>query len=115
MTSTSWTARTTAAAQRDFADIVERSGRTFGPAQARRYRVLLIDALVALQSGPRPLGSFGRDAIAPGFRVLPMSRAGRRGRHLLVYRPVGPDIIEVVRILHDRMDLARHIPPSGST
>jgi toxin ParE1/3/4 len=36
---------------------------------------------------------------------------GRRGRHFIMYRAASGNVIEVVRILHDAMDLARHIPP----
>jgi toxin ParE1/3/4 len=31
-----------------------------------------------------------------------------------MYRDVGAQVIEVVRILHDAMDLARHIPPDAT-
>jgi len=42
-----------------------------------------------------------------------MRRQGRKGRHIVLFR-VGPDqdreAIEVLRILHDAMDLQRHLP-----
>ncbi|MGJ5181545.1 hypothetical protein ACQR16_32745 [Bradyrhizobium oligotrophicum] len=46
----------------------------------------------------------------PGVRTLHVARLGRPGRQLLLYRVGGPQIIEIGRILHDRMDLRRHPP-----
>ena len=45
--------------------------------------------------------------------TLHVARRGRTGRHLVVYRTgtpaVDPPIVEVLRLLHDSMDLSRHI------
>jgi toxin ParE1/3/4 len=46
----------------------------------------------------------------PGLRTLHIARRGRRGRHFLMYRVAQATTIEVVRILHDRMELTRHLP-----
>ena len=105
-----WVVRISAAAQRDFSSIVEDSERRFGPHQARRYGTLLVDALVNLRSGPDVLGSVARADVGPGLRTFPIARRGRRGRHILLYRAAGPNDIEILRILHDRMDVARHLP-----
>jgi toxin ParE1/3/4 len=51
-----------------------------------------------------------RDDIVPGLRVLHVGRSGRRGRHFLIYRAAGDREIEIIRILHDSMDLRRHLP-----
>jgi toxin ParE1/3/4 len=43
-----------------------------------------------------------------------VARHGRRGRHFLSYRIVKGRIIEIGRILRDRMDLQLHLPfPTG--
>lgn len=55
-------------------------------------------------------GSRPRDEIADGLRSVHVARQGRRGRHFVIYRTAGGDTIEVVRILHDGMNLPRHIP-----
>jgi toxin ParE1/3/4 len=39
-----------------------------------------------------------------------VARQGRRGRHFLVFRQIEDRCIDVLRLLHDGMDLARHIP-----
>lgn len=84
MTSADWVVRTSATARRDFVSIVEESERRFGPVQARRYGTLLVDALVNLRSGPDVLGSVARAEIGPGLRTYPITRRGRRGRHILL-------------------------------
>jgi toxin ParE1/3/4 len=53
------------------------------------------------------LNSKTRENIAPGLRSL---HVGGRGRHVLFFRPADENIIVVLRILHDAMDVARHIP-----
>ena len=42
--------------------------------------------------------------LFPGCRVRPVER------HVLYYRILG-DVIEVVRILHERVDPTEHFPP----
>ncbi len=51
------------------------------------------------------------DVLRDGLRSLHVARRGRRGRHFIMYRASADDTIEVVRILHDGMDLAAHVPP----
>lgn len=109
-----WSVRVSSAAQRDFSDIVAESGQRFGAAQADLYGSLLIDALAAPQAGPDLLGSKARDDVGPGLRTMTVSRRGRRGRHILLFRASGAAQVDVVRILHDRMDVARHAPPDPS-
>jgi toxin ParE1/3/4 len=82
----------------------------FGSRQARAYQEVLIEALVELAGGPDVSGSIARDDIRPGLRSLHVTRGRRRGRHFVVYRVAQPNVIEVLRILHDAMDLARHVP-----
>jgi toxin ParE1/3/4 len=112
-----WQVRLGAAAETDFAGILRYTRDTFGAKQADVYKETLTDALAALHGGPNLQGSVARDEIRQGLRTLHVARRGRRGRHFVMYRVVsdsaGEDVIEVVRILHDGMDLARHIPPEA--
>ncbi|WP_244422115.1 type II toxin-antitoxin system RelE/ParE family toxin [Bradyrhizobium sp. ORS 285] len=78
--------------------------------QAEVYRDTLLSAIGDLANGPDVAGSRARDDIMPGVRTLHVARRGRAGRHLLLYRMSGPGVIEIGRILHDRMDLPRHSP-----
>lgn len=105
-----WDIRLSADAENDFVRIIEYSIDAFGERQTDLYRGLIFDALSALAAGPDVAGSIGRDDIRSGLRSLHITRQGRRGRHFIVYRAAPDNVIVVLRILHDAMDLARHIP-----
>lgn len=111
MTEKRWRIRLGVEAEEDFARILKYTSETFGPRQADIYRDTLLDALAALGDGPDVLGSAARDEILPNLRTLHVARQGRRGRHFIMYRASGGHMIEVIRILHDAMELARHVPP----
>lgn len=98
-------------AEKDFARILTYTQNIYGPRQAEIYLTTILDALESLGSGPDVLGSVSRDEIRPRLRSLHVARHGRRGRHVIMYRPGQGQVIEVLRILHDAMDLTRHIPP----
>jgi toxin ParE1/3/4 len=108
-----WRVRLGAAAELDFANILKWTDETFGAGQARAYRDTLLRAIGELAAGPDIAGSKKRDEIMPGLRTLHVARHGRRGRHFLLYRVREGRIIEIGRILHDQMDLPRHVPFPG--
>ena len=66
-----------------------------------------------LHDGPEILGSKPRDEIALGIRTLHVARHGRKGRHFVVFRVADEDVLDVLRLLHDSMDLARHLPAAN--
>ncbi|NBU77128.1 MAG: type II toxin-antitoxin system RelE/ParE family toxin, partial [Planctomycetes bacterium] len=43
---------------------------------------------------------------------LHVARQGRAGRHFVVFRAAGSDI-DVLRLLHESMDLPRHLPAAN--
>lgn len=106
------------AAQSDVIETLAWTQEQFGQAARLRYERLIVAALrdVAMQpdrpgSIPRPeLGAHGRswhvrlsrDHVALGADVV------RRPRHFLVHR-VEPALLVVGRVLHDAMELARHV------
>jgi len=110
MTAQKWRIRLGRRAEVDFADILRFSRERFGGGQAQTYKALLIAALAALESGPIAPGSATRDEIAPGLRSLHIARRGRPGRHFILYRAADGNVVEVLRILHDAMELSRHMP-----
>jgi toxin ParE1/3/4 len=84
----------------------------FGEIQTRRYAATIDAALRALGEGPAAAGATERDDIAKGLLTLHVARNGRKGRHVLVLRLVAEQeelSIDVLRILHDAMDLTRHV------
>src|SRR5919197_4164507 len=106
-----WRVRLGAAAELDFANILKWTTENFGARQSRLYRDTILRAIGELADGPDVPGSKARDEIMPGVRTLHVARHGRRGRHFFVYRAVHEErIIEIGRILHERMDLPRHLP-----
>ncbi len=108
-----WRIRLSAAAEADFEGILRWTVERFGEAQARAYAKTLADAVEALTAGPTVPGARARDEIATGLFSLHVGRQGRKGRHFVLFR-VGcgaeRPVIEVLRILHDAMDPARHAP-----
>lgn len=113
-----WRVRLAAAAEADFRNIVLWTSDNFGARQARTYSATLSIALRALTKGPIKSGATPRDDIGKGIHTLHVARHGRKGRHFVVFR-VGRDIhgevIDVLRLLHDVMDLPRHIPPESES
>jgi toxin ParE1/3/4 len=108
VTRRAWTVRLSDTAESDFDDILRWTMRRFGAIQAASYGELLGTALARLERGPMIAGGRQRDEIGAGLRTL---HVGRRGRHIILFRIGGePDrTIDVLRILHDAMDLARHV------
>lgn len=113
-----WTIRVSAAAERDYRDILRWTAETFGQAQARTYARTLANALRDLACGPSIAGAKVRDDIGPDICTLHVARKRRRGRHLVVFRvnsATDRQIIEVLRLLHDSMDLPRHLPAANES
>ena len=105
-----WVVRTGAAANMDFKNIVRWTAAKFGPIQARTYSQNIDAALQDLRAGPDILGSKALGDFAPGVHTL---HVARKGRHFIVFRAHSTQrekVIDVLRLLHDSMDLARHLP-----
>ena len=89
------------AAQADLSEIWDYSAQNWGTEQADRYVRGIQDACNALAAGRkrgRPI-----DDIRPGYRKLAVQS------HFLFYRITNIGLIDVVRILHQRMDVAAHL------
>ena len=114
MGAVSWMVRLSAAAEVDYREILRWTVKNFGAAQARIYADTLASALQALSAGPAIIGVKQRPEIGSGLRTLHVARNGRKGRHFVMFR-VGREqerkVIDVLRLLHDSMDLERHRPP----
>lgn len=99
-----WTVRLGQQAEQDYVEILKWTAKSFGERQAITYSETMALAIEALESGPDVLGARARDDIQPGIRTLHVARQGRAGRHFVVFRVAGLDI-DVLRLLHDSMDL----------
>ena len=104
-----WTVRLVAVAERDYLEIIKRSAQDFGPLQAEVYAETLEVALDDLrEDGPMAIGVKEREEIGLGIFTLHAAKSKRKSSHFVVFRVLERRRIEVLRILHDRMDLARH-------
>jgi toxin ParE1/3/4 len=106
-----WAVRLTEAAESDFRNIVRWSAEQFGTAQAHTYARTLSLALEELMAGPEVAGTRMRDDILPGLMTLHIARNRRKGRHFILFRTSADraQCIDVLRILHDAMDLPQHV------
>lgn len=105
-----WSVRLAEKAELDLLDALVWTNDQFGALQADEYLETLTLALEALTDGPNIVGSKVRDDIGRGIRTLHVARLGRKGRHLVVFRMADGQTIDVIRLLHDSMDLAKHLP-----
>jgi toxin ParE1/3/4 len=105
-----WTIRLANRAEKDYFEIVQWTADSFGPQRAAVYAETLSLAIGDLANGPDVLGAKRRDEIGNGILTLHVARHGRRGRHFVVFRISDTTTIDVLRLLHDSMDLARHLP-----
>jgi toxin ParE1/3/4 len=88
-------------AQADLDEIWDYTADRWGLDQAETYTRQLWKDIQTLADSP----TLGRECneVRPGYRQYPS------GSHVLFYR-LADDDIDVVRILHERMDYERHIP-----
>jgi toxin ParE1/3/4 len=89
------------AARADLAGIWDFTAERWSVEQAERYVRDIADACQALADGRRE----GRavDDVRPGYLKLAV------GSHFLFYRITAAGIVEIVRILHQRMDIAARL------
>ena len=109
-----WFVALTATAVADYEEILDWTAEHFGEIQAFVYAETIDRALADLRIGPSAIGIIRRDDVVAGLCSLHIARKRRKGRHLVLFRITSNEIrrIEVLRILHDAMDIIRHV--SGS-
>lgn len=110
-------------AQADVISVLAWTHEQFGEAARLRYESLIVAALRDVASQPDRPGSLARPELGAGVRTwhlrlsrdhaTPGAQAVRRPRHFLVYRSE-PALVVVGRLLHDAMELARHLDPDTS-
>ena len=101
-------------AELDLLEITIWTVEKFGDRQADEYAETISLAVEALHDGPEILGVKQRDDIGLGICTFHVARNGRKGRQFVVFKSSAPYQIEVLRLLHDSMDLARHLPLSDA-
>lgn len=114
-----WTVRLVATAEADFRHILRWTADRFGAAQARIYADTISLALQDLSAGPALIGVKARAEIGANIYTLHIARHGRKARHFVMFRASSGEgrapAVDVLRLLHDGMDLERHWPPPDET
>lgn len=87
-------------AQQDFIDILRYTNETWGEQQLQLYRDKIDDALKSIGSNPQ-LGHNRNDLPRANLAYLVAV-------HAIIYR-ICQNRVEIVRILHQRMSLGKHI------
>lgn len=115
--------RLAAAARADIINILTWTQEQFGETARQRYQALIIAGLRDIARQPTRPGSLERPELGESVRSwhlgLSRDRAGtdsgivRRPRHFLIYRSDGERVL-VGRVLHEAMELTRHLSPERS-
>ncbi|MQG92622.1 type II toxin-antitoxin system RelE/ParE family toxin [Pseudomonas sp. MN1F] len=101
----------------DIADTLRFTEVRLGQCVRNRYQDLLQETFIALAEQPTPVGSKMRDELSPGLRSLHLSfnvlemTDGRMisPRHIVFYRAGMEQTVEILRVLHDAMEVAQHL------
>ena len=103
------------------ADIVSvlRTSETLHGTDARvRYRGLLTAAMRRIAADPKGHPTVDRGDLFTDLRSLHIRHSRDESReapvgepvHVIFYRAAEPGVVEIVRVLHERMEPSRHIP-----
>jgi toxin ParE1/3/4 len=103
-------------AEHDVATLLATSEERWGTDARRRYAAILAAAMRKVAADPEGPTTRGRGELMRGLRSFPIRHATvndpaskvRRPVHVLYYREVGPGHIEILRVLHERMEPSRH-------
>ena len=107
-------------AQSDLAQVLARSEERWGQAARRRYAKLLVAAMTRIAGEPEGPATRDRSDLLPGMRSLHLRNTLRERRassvkqpvHVIYYRARQPGEVEIVRVLHERMEPSRHLRSS---
>jgi toxin ParE1/3/4 len=101
-------------ARTDLALILTDSDQNWGGEAKRRYAATLVAAMRQVAANPGGPLTRDRSELQPGVRSFHLRHARvpdpmkvRRPVHILFYRAVGPEIVEIVRVIHERMEPTR--------
>ncbi len=104
-------------AKADIASVL-RTSETMHGAKARiRYRALLTAALRRIAADPTGLSTVDRSELLEGVRSFHIQHSRAESSeapvgdpvHVIFYRAVAPSLVEIVRVLHERMEPSRHV------
>lgn len=104
-------------ARADIANILATSGIRWGSEGRRRYAALLTAAMRQASTAPKGPATRDRTNLLAGVRSLHLRNvrvdtpeaSPRQPVHVLYFRPIRSGVIEIVRVLHERMEPSRHV------
>ena len=104
------------AADQDIESILRETTRTFGASQRNRYAEIIRIGIEMIAAEPDRPGSRKRSDLHPEIRSfhldLAAGRIGAAAHHIYYVKQEiaeGEEGIVILRILHERMDVQRHI------
>lgn len=108
-------------AKADIASALRNSETMHGSEARVRYRALLTAALRRIAFDPQGLSTVDRGELFAGLRSLHIRHCRAESReapvgdpvHVIFYRAREQGLVEIIRVLHDRMEPSLHIG-SGS-
>jgi toxin ParE1/3/4 len=107
-------------AAQDITEILRHSEQEFGQRARKRYGLLLRTAMEDLAEEPERPGARERPELFAQARTyhvrlsrdhVPSPSRVKKPRHFLLFRVQPPGTVEIARVLHDSMELSRHLPP----
>ena len=106
-------------AEADIESILAWTQEQFGDEARLRYAAILSQSLLDIAENPHLTGSTSRSEVASNVRTYHISNSrnhvdeaiGRvkKPRHVVLYR-IAANTVQIGRVLHDSMDLPRHLP-----
>jgi toxin ParE1/3/4 len=104
-------------AKADIASVLRASEAMHGAEARIRYRALLTAALRRIAAEPQGRSTVDRNELFAGLRSLHIRHSRAESReatvgdpvHVIFYRAGEPGLVEIVRVLHDRMEPSRHV------
>ena len=105
-------------AKTDIASALRTSETIHGSDARIRYRALLAAAMRRVAADPMGLLTVERNELSAGVRSLHSRHESREALvrepvHVIFYRALSPGLIEIVRVLHERMELSLHLASRG--
>lgn len=97
-------------AVRDIEGILAHTLQEFGEGQYEEYKELIRAALADVAADPNRPTARRRPELHADARTFHIARPGKDARHFLLYRVSGDRFVDIGRLLHDSMDLRRHLP-----
>jgi toxin ParE1/3/4 len=114
--------RLSRSAQPDVASILKTSIDRWGTEGSRRHEAILAAAMRKVAADPQGVTTRDRGDLLSGLRSLHIRHAQvndpeakvRAPVHVLYYRVLQRELIEILRVLHERMEPGRHISGAPS-